>query len=226
MADSLFDFSGIRSVTIELTEKLRLTQLAEGSEKSDALVAYTYVCELLDRLRDIIDPHQLRQPGVKNPPLCDLIGLTDEKRQIPLALRRIYVDLECDFGSVRVEMRHTQLHTGSDVFDYLEPGVWWPGRVLDLGNTLTILDRILERFGALGDPLTDKLIPHWNRDAGELSISGELIRRYAEQATNCRRVLDAFEESGWPGRLDDRRSWETGNHCYVNNEGNTGVDSC
>ncbi|TWT35867.1 hypothetical protein KOR34_07630 [Posidoniimonas corsicana] len=43
----------------------------------------------------------------------------------------------------------------------------------------------------------------WDSDKGELRYSGQLIRTAKRRNTNIRRVLDAFEEQGWPTRIDD-----------------------
>jgi hypothetical protein len=47
--------------------------------------------------------------------------------------------------------------------------------------------------------------PRWNADTGELWFDGELIRsvKHPAQAKNIVRILAAFEESGWPPRVDD-----------------------
>lgn len=47
--------------------------------------------------------------------------------------------------------------------------------------------------------------PSWNRDALELSFEGEVVRRIErpDRAVNLIRLLNAFEEDGWPSRIDD-----------------------
>jgi hypothetical protein len=45
--------------------------------------------------------------------------------------------------------------------------------------------------------------PHFDWTTGELTFRGELIREYVKRANNCRAVLAAFEESGWPLCIDD-----------------------
>ncbi len=45
--------------------------------------------------------------------------------------------------------------------------------------------------------------PRWDADRGELSFNGRACKRYRQPAKNQRRLLDAFEECGWPPRIDD-----------------------
>lgn len=53
------------------------------------------------------------------------------------------------------------------------------------------------------DGKTNLQKPHWAADTSVLTYAGMTVRKYSEQAKNCRLVLSAFEECGWPGRLDD-----------------------
>jgi hypothetical protein len=55
-----------------------------------------------------------------------------------------------------------------------------------------------------GDP-PEKLIPSWDHDTGELCFRNQVIRRVqsTKQAINVVRILDAFEEDGWPSRIDN-----------------------
>lgn len=45
--------------------------------------------------------------------------------------------------------------------------------------------------------------PHWDCDARELSVDGKLVKRFKWSALNQEMVLCAFEEEGWPRRIDD-----------------------
>ncbi len=46
-------------------------------------------------------------------------------------------------------------------------------------------------------------IPIWNNHRHELVFSGELIKQFRWPAYNQEKVLCAFEEEGWPERIDD-----------------------
>ncbi len=52
---------------------------------------------------------------------------------------------------------------------------------------------------ANGDPA----VPHWDCDGRILIFGGKVIKRFARCALNQERVLTAFEEEGWPRRIDD-----------------------
>ena len=45
--------------------------------------------------------------------------------------------------------------------------------------------------------------PVWRSDLHELHFNGALVRRYKNPARNQELILAAFEEEGWPARIDD-----------------------
>jgi hypothetical protein len=45
--------------------------------------------------------------------------------------------------------------------------------------------------------------PHWDAELHELSFDGQLVKRFQTPAPNQAAVLAAFEEEGWPPRIDD-----------------------
>jgi len=69
-------------------------------------------------------------------------------------------------------------------------------------------DRISESIGAL-DQAVDlvgggvSLKPCWDKSRRELRLRSLLIKRFKVPAPNQERVLDAFQEDGWPSRIDD-----------------------
>lgn len=46
-------------------------------------------------------------------------------------------------------------------------------------------------------------IPRWDPLKREFSYGGKLLKRFRRSAPNQERLLAAFEESGWPQRIDD-----------------------
>jgi hypothetical protein len=46
-------------------------------------------------------------------------------------------------------------------------------------------------------------MPRWDRKRRELTIGNILVKRFKWPAENQEQVLDAFEEEGWPPRIDD-----------------------
>jgi hypothetical protein len=49
----------------------------------------------------------------------------------------------------------------------------------------------------------ESLRPTWDRNTRELRLEGRLCKRLAEMARAQITILDAFEEDGWPERIDD-----------------------
>lgn len=45
--------------------------------------------------------------------------------------------------------------------------------------------------------------PIWDRQRRELRVGKTVVKRFKWPAENQERVLDAFQENGWPDRLDD-----------------------
>jgi hypothetical protein len=56
-----------------------------------------------------------------------------------------------------------------------------------------------------GDPAVEKSgrVPHWNADRRELCWGGHVVKQFASPAVNQETILGAFEEDGWPSRIDD-----------------------
>jgi hypothetical protein len=57
---------------------------------------------------------------------------------------------------------------------------------------------------AIGEPIdaARPTIPMWDAELGELRLNGQLVRRFAGRAKNLRAILSAFQEQGWPLRID------------------------
>ena len=49
----------------------------------------------------------------------------------------------------------------------------------------------------------ERLIPHWDPKLHELRLNGQLVKRFKLPARNQEIILAAFEEEGWPTRIDD-----------------------
>lgn len=72
------------------------------------------------------------------------------------------------------------------------------------------LDTLLAELGAkpragMGSKDRSVAIPHWDEDARELRYLGQVVRivKRPKQAYNIVGILRAFEEAGWPPRIDD-----------------------
>lgn len=45
--------------------------------------------------------------------------------------------------------------------------------------------------------------PRWDADARLLRLDGKTVRQYKRRASNQELILSAFQEEGWPARIDD-----------------------
>ena len=52
-------------------------------------------------------------------------------------------------------------------------------------------------------PKTYPSVPKWNPETRMLSIDGTVVKRFKWTAVNQEAILAAFEEEGWPSRVDD-----------------------
>jgi len=65
---------------------------------------------------------------------------------------------------------------------------------------------LLDQLGLTSDSTPNsKHALSWNRELGELSYHGTVIRKVSKpnQAKNIMAILDTFQEEGWPSRIDD-----------------------
>jgi hypothetical protein len=88
-----------------------------------------------------------------------------------------------------------------------------------LGGTTTVLDhggkfetyvamRLFAEFRSSIERSLAEGKPQWSATVdgqwvGELRFGGRTVRRVRHAAANLRRILSAFEEDGWPTRIDD-----------------------
>ena len=53
------------------------------------------------------------------------------------------------------------------------------------------------------ETLTSKVLPVWDRAKRELRLGSKVIKQFKWPAENQEKVLDAFEDQGWPTRIAD-----------------------
>jgi hypothetical protein len=56
---------------------------------------------------------------------------------------------------------------------------------------------------ARAQPVAEFSRPRWNSELHELYFHGELVKRYTRPSPNQELILEAFQEEGWPPRIDD-----------------------
>lgn len=84
-----------------------------------------------------------------------------------------------------------------------------PRAIIELAYELNLLSEADHRrlLAAVGEkestPATQR--PSWDHGTGKLHYGGKLARQVQNpgRATNIVAILDAFEEQGWPARIDD-----------------------
>jgi hypothetical protein len=78
--------------------------------------------------------------------------------------------------------------------------------MLDLAQSLDLIGvgRYEQLRRAIGEPITIHRCetPDWNSVSNELRFRGELVRTVSTRAVDPRRILDAFQNDGWPVRID------------------------
>jgi hypothetical protein len=84
-----------------------------------------------------------------------------------------------------------------------------------MAELTTLLDRVLDASpavwrtacGSQVESLThaspEAGVPHWDRANRVLTLDGRTVKRFRRRATNQEVVLSAFQEEGWPRRIDD-----------------------
>jgi hypothetical protein len=94
------------------------------------------------------------------------------------------------------------------------PGMWAAARgvskeraIVDIGYALDWLDTktCQAMLAALGEDANAAGTPRWIKGTGELWFDGQVVRtiRNQKKAWTIVRILEAFEESGWPRTIDD-----------------------
>lgn len=63
------------------------------------------------------------------------------------------------------------------------------------------------------------VLPEWDAERFELSYGGELVKHFSREATDQWKILDRFQELGWPHRienpLEDRPGRNRADHLYA-----------
>lgn len=72
---------------------------------------------------------------------------------------------------------------------------------IDASRPVTVPFRRRGREDAPADGRSSQ--PHWDRDRQELRVGSVVVKQFKVPAVNQERVLAAFEEEGWPVRIDD-----------------------
>lgn len=72
-----------------------------------------------------------------------------------------------------------------------------------LSQPVSTEDIVRARLGLESNGVNGVLLPHWDRDRQELRFGHLIVKQYKVPAANQEMILSAFEEEGWPPRIDD-----------------------
>ncbi len=81
-----------------------------------------------------------------------------------------------------------------------------PGELLDHDRTCFVLTEVGARAARLLEPeaVSDAAqVPSYDRDRRGLWLGSRLVKRFAQPAPDQHTILSAFQELGWPSRIDD-----------------------
>ena len=121
-------------------------------------------------------------------------------------------ELEPDSRGRRVFRSYQGLgFTQSSCFVLTQAGIEFAGQVQ---NSDADMQRRITNTGDLarlhlasapedGETIEDATLPHWDQDRRELRHMGTVVKQFRKPSPNQVMVLQAFEEEGWPTRVDD-----------------------
>lgn len=153
-----------------------------------------------------------RSRGIMAPSLSDELQKHEFRLQDPDTAHHVWHRMLSHSERLRLGSLEDQYRDGRTV------GIWM--RAKNVSRELAIVQLSIESglpradatwmLEELGETLPDDYErvpdrPNWNRERGELTFTGEVARQIARvnQARNIVLILDAFQEEGWPMRIDD-----------------------
>ena len=94
------------------------------------------------------------------------------------------------------------LFAGKTCFVLTEPGVQFASRVLE-SPSVPLGEPSLAEVPSAASPAPNGPRPKWDPERQELRVGDIVVKQFKVPAANQERVLAAFEEDGWPIRIDD-----------------------
>jgi hypothetical protein len=77
-----------------------------------------------------------------------------------------------------------------------------PIEIADAVETRSSVAEAVDGMNA-GSRTATRVVPHWDADLQELRVNGLIVKQFKVPAPNQEMVLAAFQEEGWPARIDD-----------------------
>ena len=167
-------------------------------------------------------PQSMLRPHAQSPPLAVLnllLEAYDGARAVNKPVWEFALEIQCLQG---VGLTHTQVRWlmcqgfAEQALEESKPED--PQRRFRQVTNLSLVDKacfVLTESGAAyaramrevraehSVPSPQERRPVWDRLKRELRVGGTVVKRFKQAASNQVLVLDAFEEEGWPPRIDD-----------------------
>lgn len=157
------------------------------------LEGYEYAQELQQSVWDFaVEIEYLREIGLTNNELRWLVCSGFAKHA-----REIIPDAE-EHRAFEPAVGHLTFHSRA-CFVLTEAGVVFVRNLIQPGRQLPADDIELD----IEVPPMDSPIPQWDSDRQELRLGYLVVKRFKVPAPNQVMILAAFQEEGWPSRVDD-----------------------
>ena len=75
--------------------------------------------------------------------------------------------------------------------------------ITQMGIQFLLCEREQTSSHCCSNDIKQPIKPRWDADRNELFLGFAVVKRFRVPATNQQMVLSAFEEDGWPSRIDD-----------------------
>jgi hypothetical protein len=135
------------------------------------------------------------------------LGLSDNDLRLLVQLR--YVEHACETTEAGGEKREFRrgggmLFTKQSCFVLDAAGIAATTARVELGTERisTLLCGIQPQPPETSEA-ESRRVPFWDTDRGVLYFAGQIVKRFRWRAANQQRILTAFQEEGWPARIDD-----------------------
>ena len=177
-------------------------------------------------------PHGHRDPSPGNS--AEESSISSIPQDVLEELRTAYLRIQNPAAAHRIWRRsfteQDRQHLGNDLEECYPRlgtvGMWRQARgtsaeqaIVEAARSINLMsevtaDWLLREIGE-GDAVSTPSTPVWNVQTGELRLEGVVIRRLRVKAhpTNIQQIVDAFEATNWPTRIDN--PLHMGNNSFI-----------
>jgi hypothetical protein len=164
-------------------------------------------------LQKLFDAHELAHDAKRD--VWDFAVEIRDLREVGLSTSEIRWLVCKDFVAHRVELRRPDeaerhFRDAGDLkfckrscFALTPAGVTLAAAVWDRFMDGASPGPVLQNSGQNGDEPIECDVPHWIPARHELRVGEKLVKQYKLRSPNQETILNAFQEEGWPFRIDD-----------------------